>query len=234
MEKYTYLLVLFFTIIICFVASFDKRLQFHKNFWAYLKAGIIVSIPFILWDIYFTQQGVWWFDMRYTLGISLFGLPIEEWLFFICIPFSCIFTYYCLDLFFKWEYLSAFNNILVFISITICGILALMHSDKIYTLVTVLLTMSTLIYLHFVVKAEWITQASLVFSILMLGFFPVNGVLTGTGLPSPIVNYNPPDFMGLRMLTIPVEDAIYGYSQFVWILYFFKKFQTFKMENHEA
>ncbi|MEG1267302.1 MAG: lycopene cyclase domain-containing protein [Myroides sp.] len=31
--------------------------------------------------------------------------------------------------------------------------------------------------------------------------------------------------MGIRMLTIPVEDAVYGYTQFLLVLYFFKRFK---------
>lgn len=82
--------------------------------------------------------------------------------------------------------------------------MALLHHDKIYTLVTAITTIVTLIYLHFIVRADWISKASMVYTVLMLGFFPVNGVLTGTGLESPIVNYNPGDFLGIRMLTIPI------------------------------
>ena len=62
----------------------------------------------------------------------------------------------------------------------------------------------------------------------MLGFLPVNGILTGTGLDSPIVNYNPNEFLGIRILTIPIEDAVYGYTQFLLVLYFFKEFQKSK------
>ena len=91
---YTYALILFFTIIICFIASFDKRIQFNLQFGSFLKAAILVAIPFIAWDIWFTAHGVWWFNTDYTLGITFFGLPLEEILFFVCIPFSCIFTYY--------------------------------------------------------------------------------------------------------------------------------------------
>ena len=74
-----------------------------------------------------------------------------------------------------------------------------------------------------------IGRAFFIFLILMLGFFPVNGLLTGTGLESPIVNYNPQEFMGIRMLTIPIEDAIYGFVQFLLVLYFFKLFSSKKM-----
>jgi len=226
MMQYTYSLILFFTVIICFVASFDKRLRFDREFVPFLKASVIVALFFIAWDVWFTSRGVWWFNTKYTLGIVLAGLPLEEWLFFIFIPFSCIFTYFCLDKFFRWQHLSAFNNIIVFVSIIVCAVVALRYADRIYTLVTAVVTIVTLLVFHFVVRVQWISRASLVFTVLMLGFLPVNGILTGTGLESPIVNYNPADFMGIRILTIPIEDAVYGYTQFLWVLYFFKKFQT--------
>lgn len=231
MMEYTYALILFFTVIICFIASFDKRIHFHHHFGAFLKAAITVAIPFIAWDIWFTAKGVWWFNTDYTLGIVFAGLPMEEWLFFIFIPFSCVFTYFCFDKFFKLDWLSGFNNIIVFVSVIVCSVIALLHYDKIYTLVTAMVTIASLIYLHFIARADWIGKASLVYTVLMLGFFPVNGILTGTGLESPIVNYNPNDFLGIRLLTIPIEDAVYGYTQLLLVLYFFKKF---KHTSHES
>ena len=195
---------------------------------AFGKAAIIVAIPFIAWDVWFTAKGVWWFNLDYTLGFTVMGLPIEECLFFIFIPFSCVFTYYSFDCFFNWNKLEGFNNIIAFVTIILCSVIALLHDDKIYTLVTAIATILTMVYLHFVVRANWITKASVVYTILMLGFFPVNGILTGTGLASPIVNYNPNDFLGIRMGTIPVEDAVYGYAQFLLVLYFFQIFKKTK------
>lgn len=226
--SFTYATILFLTVIICFVASFDSRIQFNKQFTNFFKASLLVAVPFILWDIWFTYMGVWWFNTDYTLGIIIAGLPLEEMLFFIFIPFSCIFTYFVIDKYYPWNCLAAFNNILVFTSIIILTVAALLNIDRIYTFITCLLTVFVLVYLHLIIKAQWITKASVVFTLLMLGFFPVNGVLTGTGLESPIVNYNPNDFLGIRMFTIPVEDAVYGYTQFLLILYFFKYFQRKK------
>ncbi|SKB65110.1 lycopene cyclase domain-containing protein [Soonwooa buanensis] len=232
---YTYALILFFTVIICFIASFDRRILFNRHFGAFLKSAVLVAIPFSAWDVWFTARGVWWFNTDYTLGIVLAGLPLEEWLFFMFIPFSCVFTYFCFDKFFKLDWLSGFNNLIVFVIVIVCSVMALLHYDKIYTLVTAIATIATLIYLHFIVRADWIGKASLIFTVLMLGFFPVNGVLTGTGLETPIVNYNQNDFLGLRMLTIPVEDAVYGYTQFLLVLYFFKKFsgKSLKQQGNE-
>lgn len=224
MMPFTYLLIDFFTVVVCFIASFDKRIQFNNYFAAFLKAAVLVAIPFIAWDIWFTSHGAWWFNLDYTIGLTIAGLPVEEWLFFICIPFACVFTFFCLDKFFRLNWANGFNNIIVFVSVILFTVTALLNYSKIYTLLTAIATIFTLIYLHFIARAEWIGRASFTYLVLMLGFFPVNGILTGTGVESPIVNYNPDAFLGIRMLSIPIEDAVYGYTQFLLVLYFFKIF----------
>lgn len=223
MMPYTYILINFFTVIICFLASFDGRIQFNKLFGKFLLSSTIVAIPFIAWDIWFTAKGVWWFDLNYTLGFKIAGLPLEEWLFFYCIPFACVFTYYCLEKYFTLRWTEGVNNLIVFTSFIILGVVGLLYYERIYTLLTVIVTIVTLGYLHFIAQKEWIGKASFVYLVLMPGFFAVNGILTGSLIPSPVVNYNPDEFLGIRMGTIPLEDAVYGYSQFLLNIYFFKK-----------
>jgi len=225
MLQYTYLAINFFTIIICFIFSFHPKIKFHRHFKAFLLSSIIVALFFIAWDVWFTANGVWWFNDKYLIGKRLFGLPIEELLFFICIPFSCVFTYFCLDKFFKLDWKPSVEKIFVIISIIACIILAILFRDKIYSLVTFLTTAITLMVLYFVLKVKWIGKASFIYLILMPGFLAVNGILTGTGLDSPIVNYNPKDFIGFRILTIPIEDTVYGYEMILWNLFFFHKFK---------
>ncbi|MEJ5090315.1 lycopene cyclase domain-containing protein [Sphingobacterium faecium] len=225
MQAYTYILINFLTVIICFIFSFDRRIQFNKHFNAFFKGSILVAIPFIAWDIIFTKMGVWWFNLSYTMPFRVAGLPIEEWLFFICIPFSCVFTYFCLDKFFNLNWANRFNTIIVWFTVLVCVLVAIFFYQKIYPLVTVLITAATVIFLHYIAKATWIGKGSLVYLCLMPGFFMVNGVLTGTGLESPIVNYHADQILNIRMWTIPIEDAVYGYAQFMLNIYFFKRFQ---------
>lgn len=225
MWQYTYLAINFFTIIICFIFSFHLKIKFHRHFKAFLLSSIVVALFFIAWDVWFNANGVWWFNDKYLIGKRLFGLPIEELLFFICIPFSCVFTYFCLDKFFKLDWKPSVEKVFVIISIISCLILAILFRDKIYSFVTFLTTAITLIILYFVLKVKWIGKASFIYLVLMPGFLAVNGILTGTGLDSPIVNYNPEDFIGLRILTIPIEDTVYGYEMILWNLFFFQKFK---------
>jgi lycopene cyclase domain-containing protein len=221
----TYLLVDFLTVFVCFIFSFHKKIGFNKEFPAFIKSAGIVGFVFILWDIWFTKMGVWWFDFKYTLGISLFRLPLEEWLFFLCIPFSCIFTYYCFEKFFDLSRFRKYDRWIVFCGSILSILVVFFYHDRWYPFITAMITFASLLSLFYLAKVEWIGGASFVFLILLLGFFPVNAVLTGTGLDSPIVNYNPHQIIGRRMFTIPVEDALYGYTEFLLTLYFFKWFQ---------
>jgi lycopene cyclase domain-containing protein len=44
----------------------------------------------------------------------------------------------------------------------------------------------------------------------LIPFLLTNGLLTGAFLPEPIVWYNDAENLGLRIGTIPVEDALFG------------------------
>ena len=230
MKPYTYLLINFFTIIVCFIFSFHPRIRFDRYFGTFLKSTTLVAIPFIIWDSLFTHYGIWWFNTDYTLNLNIAGLPLEECLFFYCIPFACIFTYYCLTQFFDLSSFNKYDPFIVVVSVTFCVAIAFLFPTRTYTFVTALITAITLTYLQWVAKVNWIGQASIIYCVLLLGFFPVNGILTGTGLESPIVNYNPDTFLNLRMLTIPIEDAVYGYTLFVLNIHFFKRLKKLRTE----
>lgn len=58
-----------------------------------LLAILPVSAVFLLWDFYAVSQDHWQFDYAQTLGINgPFGIPLEEYLFFIVVPLAGILT----------------------------------------------------------------------------------------------------------------------------------------------
>ena len=224
--QYTYLLIDFFTVIICFIFSFHKKINFAAHFSSFIKAGIIVAIPFIIWDIWFTQQGVWWFDTRYTTGLQLYNLPIEEVLFFICIPFACVFTYYTLTKYINWDWTIRYNVPFMVIFGVCMVIVFTQHHDLQYTAWTSALNALTMLVFLLYLKPPWVFRSFVIYLILLPGFFLVNGILTGSGLPSPVVNYNSDEFLNVRMVTIPIEDSVYGYLLIVWNLWWFQFFES--------
>src|SRR5690625_6030150 len=135
LQSSTYLLINFFTILICLIASFDKRIRFDKHFGTFLLSSTIVAVPIIAWDIWFTDMGVWWFNTDYTTGVILAGLPIEEWMFIYFIPFACVFTYFCFDKFFVLSWANSLINVLVFFITISCALVLLLYYDIIYSLI---------------------------------------------------------------------------------------------------
>lgn len=76
-----------------FILSFDRKLGMYRQTGALLKAIALVCLSFWIWDIAATARGHWWFNDAYVLGLSVLGLPIEEWLFFVVVSFVSIFTW---------------------------------------------------------------------------------------------------------------------------------------------
>lgn len=226
----TYLLIDFFTIVICFIFSFHPKIKFYRHFGAFFLSSLLVGSVFVIWDAWFTKLGVWWFNDRYLLGLRFIGLPLEELLFFICIPFSCVFTYYCLTKFFSMDWKPKSEKIFVIISITLALLMTIYFHNKIYTVVTFFSLGLSLFVLYFLLGSRWIGTAAVIYLILLPGFVLVNGILTGTGLENPIVNYNPQNFIGIRLITIPIEDFFYGFELILWNLYFFKRFKRNDLE----
>ena len=70
---------------------------------------------FIPWDIYFTAKGVWDFNPNFIIDVKFLYLPIEEWLFFIIVPYACVFIYEVLNYFFPVNKEYNFINQLLFI-----------------------------------------------------------------------------------------------------------------------
>ena len=93
---YLDLLVIAFPLLL----SFDKKVAYFKT-WKYLfPAILIIGAFFVLWDMQFTRMNIWSFNQKYLLGIYMYNLPIEEVLFFIVVPFSCVFIYEVLKAYF--------------------------------------------------------------------------------------------------------------------------------------
>jgi lycopene cyclase domain-containing protein len=54
---------------------------------------VLGGAPFLLWDLYATHAGHWWFDADQTLPPRVAALPLEEIGFFVVIPVVAVLTF---------------------------------------------------------------------------------------------------------------------------------------------
>lgn len=88
-----YMLVLIFSVSVPFILSFWPALRFYKYLKALFYSISCIVVIFGAWDVFATWRGHWSFNPSGVWDLRILNLPIEEWLFFVVIPFCCIFTW---------------------------------------------------------------------------------------------------------------------------------------------
>lgn len=205
-EKLTYLTLLAGSILFPLIFSFEKNIHFIKYRKEIFISILIPGVFFITWDVLFTSLGFWSFNSRYVLGSHLFGIPLEEWLFFVVIPYCSLFIYEVAGYYLKQvNFNSVLKKILNLTALTFL-ILDFISYGKWYTFISLLFNVLLLAYF---VNSQFTKQCLTQFTIsFLMACFPmlvVNGVLTSL----PIVEYNSMYFSNLRIIDIPVEDFSY-------------------------
>lgn len=223
MDPYIYLLLNLGTISVPLIASFYSGHPFYKRWRHFLLACIPVATAYILWDAAFTEMGIWGFNENYLIGTSLFGLPLEEVLFFFCIPFACTFTFFALGYFFR---LTAKGRLVRNISLLLVLVflaLGLLFMEKWYSSSAML---SCAVFFSLVAWYKWekLPLFILTYLICLIPFYLVNGVLTGTFISEQVVWYNDSENLGSRILTVPVDDLFYSLSLQGLNILFFDRF----------
>lgn len=208
--KYLYLLVDLGSLSLPLAFSFYPKANFSKK-WKFLWPAILIpAVFFLIWDEWFTTMGIWGFNPEYLTGIYLFSLPIEEVLFFICIPYACVFTYEAVGYFLKNDYVKPYAGKITVGLTALLLLVGFINIYKWYTFLTFLLLAIFLLYVHLKLKPEYLGKFYLSFLFILIPFFIVNGILTGTGIENEVVWYNNAENLGIRMGTIPIEDTFYG------------------------
>lgn len=219
--KYTYLAVNLLTVFIPLIFTFHPRLRFYKAWGALLPAILLPAAVFIVWDYFFTRAGVWGFNPAYLTGIRWFGLPMEEVLFFFCIPYACVFTYFCLNLLFQLQMNRRLENLITGSLVVSLCIVGISFSGRAYTFSALLTLALLLLIAKFLFRVNWLGRFYMVYAILILPFMIVNGILTGSWIDNAVVWYDDSENLGIRVGTIPVEDIFYGMALILFNLMVF-------------
>lgn len=213
-----YSILLLVSIAVPLLLSFDRKLQFYRNFSVVLPSIAVVAAIYIIPDIYLTGLGVWGFNARYHSGILLLGLPLEEWLFFLVIPYASLFIHYSFFAYFPKRHLTPTSGkILTAVIMVFTGVILLLHLQQLYT-VYILSFLLLALLLTFFDKTRVIDKVYVSFLIIVVPFLIVNGILTGSFIHEEVVWYNPSEILGIRVFTIPIEDFAYGFTMVLFNL----------------
>tara|TARA_B100000902_G_scaffold341561_1_gene345054 strand:+ start:301 stop:987 length:687 start_codon:yes stop_codon:yes gene_type:complete len=206
---YLYILLFSISIPLFYTLLFKDYIKYWKYF---TISTVLVAVIFLIWDYYFTEIGVWSFNNDYCLGIELLGMPLEEWLFFLVIPFCSLFIHYCaitVNQNFKFNKKASLYLTLALIVISFT--IAIANITKYYTAVNFFI-LAMVLSLGFLFFRTRLQEFYASFIIILIPFFIVNGILTGSFIEAPIVSYNNLENLGIRLFTIPVEDIGYAFS----------------------
>lgn len=213
----TYLWIDLGALVVPLLFSFHPRLRFHHTWHALWPGLALMMLFFIPWDVAFTRLGIWGFNPAHLIGIPLAGLPVEEWLFFFCIPYACVFTHHAFRVLGVKDH---FNRAATWITGTLfvsSTLLVLLFHDRAYT-ASAFGGLAGWLLLLLITKPAWTGRAYFSYLVLLLPFLVVNGLLTGSLLDEPVVWYDDAENLGLRIATIPVEDVFYGLFMFLVVL----------------
>lgn len=219
---YTYLLLNFLTILFPLLLSFDKKVAFYKQ-WKYIFPSLFLTgILYLGWDYVFTIKQVWSFNPNYIVGIYFYGLPLEEILFFITVPFACIFIYQCLLAYIKTDYLATSAKYITIVLRYGSFILIIIYSDKLYSVINFFTLFCAMLFVQYKNKTLPMGRFYLAYLVTLIPFYIINGLLTSI----PVVSYNNLENMGFRVGTIPFEDHFYSMSLFLINMLFFEYFKN--------
>jgi lycopene cyclase domain-containing protein len=220
-----YFILLLGSFAVPFLLSFDKKLHFYTRWKEVLPSIFIVAAFYIVCDIFMTKWGVWGFNPDYISNVSFFKLPIEEWLFFVIIPYASIFLHASFVLYFPNIRLSKkLSKYITAIILILTAVIIALHFDKIYT-VYIFSTLMLALLLALFDKTGILEGYYITFLLILIPFLIVNAVLTGSFIESEVVWYNDSENLGIRVLTIPIEDFGYAFSLILFNLLLIGRFQ---------
>ena len=143
-----------------------------------------------------------------------------HFLFFVVVPYNCLFIYQVVGAYFKPSNNRRFNGWFVILFALLGGFLYIKNPTGWYTLTAVSFALFLVLILLYY-NPTWTTQFIIAFLVCLVPFLVVNGLLTGVATPQPVVWYNQQSFSGWRMATIPVEDLFYNFDLFLGFVVLF-------------
>lgn len=221
MTHLIYLIINLVTILGPLVFSFDKKVAFYKN-WKYVGIGIFISSTlFLFWDILFTRLGIWGFNLKYITGVFIYNLPWEEILFFVCIPYACLFIYECLKIYFPNTGHPRIGKIFGWLIVILSTAALIYKYHALYSSITAILLLVTFLNHLWITRGDYLNHLMVAWLVSIIPMALIDGLLTGL----PIIHYNYQYTLGFRIGSIPIEDFFYNLLYLTWMVWVYERYK---------
>jgi len=225
LKNFTYLILMIVSISVPLAQSFQTKKQYKSKIKYIIPAILITSAFFLIWDINFTEAKIWSFNSEYTIGTNIKGLPIEEWLFFLVVPYCCVFIYEIVKVDLeKYEFANFFTVLSLFLIVGF-GLISYFYRHQLYTFLAFLLPS---VYLAYIVLRnqfkQHITKFYFCYFFSLIPLLIVYGILASL----PLVEYNPAHILNIRIINIPVEDFTYFFLMLLMVITIYERLKESK------
>ncbi|HEY7318677.1 MAG TPA: lycopene cyclase domain-containing protein [Candidatus Binatia bacterium] len=226
----TYLLINLAIISVPLWYTPDKRVGYYRQLPAVSFSILVVGSCYLLWDILVTARGEWSFNSIYLTGIEILKLPLEEILFFITVPYSCLFIYEVVLYSTKNSRLKIPNGVVIAVIVLLTAASIAFYRQG--------YTMKALLSCAVFLAATQLLDRSLIRSkqywlwlvVCYIPFTIFNSVLTAL----PVVEYHSAAIWGVRLGTIPLEDLFYNYAMLSFYLLFYRMIRRETANERDA
>jgi lycopene cyclase domain-containing protein len=224
----TYLFINIGIILFPLLLSFEKRIKYYSNFKSLGASILIIGALYVGWDVFATSQGHWSFNPIHVLELKLFGLPLEEVLFFITVPYSCIFAYEGIKYYLPDTALIDGRRIFPLVVGIPFLILSILPIGGEYTTLAFISVGLTLIFISFFMNDLFSSKLFWIYTIFSIVVFLIfNYLLTSI----PVVEYSSMAIIGFRIITIPIEDFMFNFSMLTLYLAIYLYFKRRKIRK---
>lgn len=211
-KQFIYSVLLLGFLLVPIISDWKRKDLFFRNFKYILPAILFSGAIFTLWDMRFTELGIWNYNPEYISCINILKLPAEQWLLLLALPCFSIFVYERVK-----QKSGNFDrgNLFVGISLVLLvgfGLLAWYQREKLYPFFTFFLLTVYFGYIIFRNRFKsHLTPFYLAFFLSVIPYFIMRMIITTL----PVISFHPGHIIGVLVYRMPVEDLAYFFLLFI-------------------
>lgn len=219
-----FLLINLIALLIPVLFSIWKKTFREINWLALIVAILCSGTFFVLRNYYLIHIGVKVYNPEHLIGSYIFGMPIEDILFFVTVPYAFIFIYRWTTKYFKHLEIQQFTYVFSLILTLTSILLSVVYYDHIYTFLTVsvLAIFNGVVYFGYTPK--WYSKFLIAFFLVTLHYILIDGIIT-LSVENKIVFHAEDSVIGLYFFSIPIEDLLGFFLLFLMVTTCYEVFQ---------